>query len=72
MDMALKIACIGSSKHHSLKHQHMCLLALRSLWGQCVPHVVLAGPLTSVQHGYGLGTALIRGRHPKSGMYMHR
>lgn len=72
MNVALKIASIGSSKHHSLKHQLMCLLALRSLWGQCVPHVMLAGDLTSMQHGYGLGTALVPGRHPKSGMCMHK
>lgn len=69
-EMALKIASLGSSKHYSLQHQLDCLLRLKSLWGQCVPHVVLAGELTAMQHGYGLGTALIRGRHPRSGMHI--
>ena len=70
VEMALKIASLGSSKHYSLQHQLDCLLRLKSLWGQCVPHVVLAGELTAMQHGYGLGTALIRGRHPRSGMHV--
>ena len=44
-------------------------MALRSLWGQCVPHVLLAGVLTGHGHGYGLGTTLLRGRHPKPGIH---
>ena len=64
--MALKIASLGWSKHHSLQHQLGCLLRLKSLWGLCVPHVVLAGELTAMQHG----TALIRKRHPRSGMHI--
>ena len=36
-------------------------MALRSLWGQCVPHVLLAGALTGHGHGYGLGTPLPHG-----------
>ena len=70
VEMALKIASLGSSKHYSLQHQLDCLLRLKNLWGQCVPHVVLAGELTAMRHGYGLGTALIRGRHPRSGMHV--
>ncbi len=65
--MALKIASLYSNKHHSLKHQTSCLMALRSLWGQCVPHVLLAGALTGHGHGYGLGTTLLHGRHPEPG-----
>lgn len=62
--MALKIASLGSKKHHSLKHQTSYLMALRSLWGECVPHVLLAGALTGHGHGYGVGTTLLPGRHP--------
>lgn len=65
--MALKIASLDSSKHHNLKHQKSCLMALHSLWGQCVPHVLLAGVLSSHGHGYGLGTTLLQGRHPSPG-----
>ncbi len=65
--MALNIASLDSWKHDSLKHQTSCLMALRSLWGQCVPHVLLAGVLTGHGHGYGLGTALLQGRHPEPG-----
>ena len=65
--MALKIASLDSSKHHNLKHQKSCLMALRSLWGQCVPHVLLAGVLNGHGHGYGLGTTLLQGRHPLPG-----
>ncbi|KAL3141622.1 hypothetical protein ABBQ32_004859 [Trebouxia sp. C0010 RCD-2024] len=65
--MALKIASLDSSKHRSLQHQTSCLMALRSLWGQCVPHVLLAGALTGHGHGYGLGTTLLHGRHPEPG-----
>jgi len=42
-------------------------MALRSLWGQCVPHVLLAGVLNGHGHGYGLGTTLLQGRHPSPG-----
>ena len=42
-------------------------MALRSLWGLCVPDVLLAGALTGHGHGYGLGTTLLCGRHPKPG-----
>ena len=65
--MALKVASLGSSKHHGLKHQKNCLMALRSLWGRCVPHILLAGELRAHGHGYGLGTQLVHGRHPKPG-----
>ncbi|DBA99129.1 TPA: hypothetical protein ACH3X1_014261 [Trebouxia sp. C0004] len=65
--MALKIASLDSRKHHSLKHQTSCLVALRSLWGRCVPHVLLAGVLTGHGHGYGLGTTLLHERHPEPG-----
>lgn len=65
--MALKVASLGSSKHHDLKHQKNCLMALRSLWGRCVPHILLAGELRAHGHGYGLGTMLVHGRHPKPG-----
>lgn len=65
--IALKIASLGSRKHNSLKHQYSCLMAVRSLWGRCVPGLQLAGPLTSHGHGYGLGTSLFDGRHPKPG-----
>ncbi len=65
--MALKIASLDSNKHHSLEHQKSCLLALRSLWGQCIPHVLLAGELKCHGHGYGLGTTLLMGRHPAPG-----
>ena len=65
--MALKVAIVGSHKHQNLKHQTKCLLALHSLWGQCVPHILLAGELRAHGHGYGLGTTLLHGRHPKSG-----
>ncbi|KAL3141581.1 hypothetical protein ABBQ32_004824 [Trebouxia sp. C0010 RCD-2024] len=65
--MALKIASLDSSKHRSLQHQTSCLMALRRLWGQCVPHVLLAGALTGHGHGYGLGTNLLHGRHPEPG-----
>lgn len=44
-------------------------MALCGLWGQCVPAMLLAGPLTSHGHGYGLGTALLHGRHPVPGDY---
>ena len=33
-------------------------MAVRSLWGRCVPGLELAGPLTSHGHGYGLGTCV--------------
>ena len=65
--MALKIASLDSRKHHSLKHQTSCLMALHRLWGQCVPHVLLAGVLTGHGHGYGLGTTLLHGWHPEPG-----
>ena len=65
--MALKIASVDSRKHHSLKHQTRCLMALCSLRGECVPHVLLAGALTGHVHGYGLGTTLLAGRHPAPG-----
>lgn len=68
--MALKIASLGSSKHYSLKHQTSCLMALRSLWGQCVPNVLLAGALMGHAHGYGLGTTLLDGRHPEPGTHL--
>ncbi len=42
-------------------------MALRSLWGQCVPHALLAGALTGHGRGYGLGTTLLPGRHPAPG-----
>ncbi len=42
-------------------------MALRSLRGECVPHVLLAGALTGHVHGYGLGTNLLAGRHPAPG-----
>ena len=45
-------------------------MALRSLWGQCVPHVLLAGALTGHGHGYGLGTTLLHGRHPEPGIQL--
>ncbi|KAL0024426.1 hypothetical protein WJX77_002052 [Trebouxia sp. C0004] len=67
LQMALKIASLDSRKHHSLKHQTSCLVALRSLWGRCVPHVLLAGVLTGHGHGYGLGTTLLHERHPEPG-----
>ncbi len=66
--MALKIASIGSAKHRNLKHQAACLLALESLWGQCVPSLLLSGELSLLRHGFGLGAALVHGRHPKSGL----
>ncbi len=66
-DIALKIASLGSKKHRSLKHQYTCLMAVRSLWGRCVPSLELAGPLTGHGHGFGLGTSLLCGRHPKPG-----
>ncbi len=65
--MALKVASLDSSKHHNLKHQTSCLMALHSLWGQCVPHVLL---LSSHGHGYGLGTTVLQGRHPLPGTHM--
>ncbi len=65
--MVLKIASLASRKHHSLKHQTSCLMALQSLWGQYVPHVLLAGALTGHGHRYGLGTALLAGRHSAPG-----
>ncbi len=65
--MALKIASIGSAKHRNLQHQAACLLALESLWGQCVPSLLLSGELTLLRNGFGLGAALVHGRHPKSG-----
>lgn len=65
--MALKVASLGSSKHDDLKHQQYCLMALQSLWGECVPHILLAGELKAHGHGYGLGTMLVHGRHPKPG-----
>ena len=68
--MALKIASLDSRKHHNLRLQASCLMALRSLWGRCVPHVLLAGALTGHGHGYGLGTTLLHGRHPKPGTYL--
>lgn len=43
-------------------------MALRSLWGQCMPRVVLAGALKGHGHGYGLGTLLLHGRHPAPGI----
>lgn len=42
-------------------------MALRSLWGQCAPHAVLAGTLSGHKHGYGLRTSLLYGRHPGPG-----
>lgn len=68
--MALKVASLDSSKHRSLHHQTSCLMALRSLWGQCVPHVLLAGALTGHGHGWGLGTTLLYGRHPEPGIQL--
>ena len=68
--MVLKVASLDSNKHQNLKHQRGCFMALRSLWGQCVPHVLLAGVLSSHGHGYGLGTALLQGRHPLPGTQM--
>ena len=65
--IALKVASLGSEKHNNLKHQYNCLLAVRSLWGHCVPCLELAGPLLQLGHGYGLGTTLLQGRHPDSG-----
>lgn len=65
--IALKIASLGSQKHSNLKHQFSCLLAVRSLWGHCVPGLELAGPLLQLGHEYGLGTTLLQGRHPESG-----
>ena len=65
--MVLKIASLDSRKHHSLKHQTSCLMALQSVWGQYVSHVLLAGALTGHGHRYGLGTALLAGRHSAPG-----
>ena len=45
-------------------------MAVRSLWGRCLPGLELAGPLTSHGHGYGLGTSLLYGRHPKPGDFV--
>ncbi len=35
-----------------------------------MPSLELAGPLTGHGHGFGLGTALLDGRHPKPGNLM--
>ena len=45
-------------------------MAVRSLWGRCVPGLELAGPLILHGHVFGLGTSLHCGRHPKPGELM--
>ena len=66
-NIALKVASLGSWKQRSLEREYRFLMAVSRLWGQCVPSVELAGPLVQHGHGYGLGTSLLSGSHPKQG-----